>query len=258
MKIIDWLKLPEVNKIDCLDERETTLLYAQVIKKKHFLNLLYRDFYRNLVETVKDSSGKSVIELGSGGGFVKEVFPQIITSDIIHVPGLDLQFSVERIPFKKDSVDVYIMIDVLHHIDNVEMCLDELCRSLKIGGKIVMIEPANTIWSRFIYSKFHQENFDIKANWHSASSNPLFSANGALPWIIFVRDRKIYEEKYSALRIQKIKTHTPIRYLISGGVTMRQLLPSCTYNCIRYFEKLMAPLNKYIGMFLTIEIRKIK
>ena len=38
--------------------------------------------------------------------------------------------------------------------------LVELERCLKPGGKIVMIEPANTRFSRLIFRRFHHEMFE--------------------------------------------------------------------------------------------------
>lgn len=47
-------------------------------------------------------------------------------------------------PFQDKSVSAFMMIDVLHHIKDSRQFFKEMQRCLKPGGKIVMIEPANT------------------------------------------------------------------------------------------------------------------
>ena len=132
----------------------------------------------------------------------------------------------------------------------------EIDRCLKIGGKVIMIEPANTLWGRFVYQNFHHEVFDPSGDWTVKGEGPLSSANGAIPWIIFFRDRKKFEGEFPSLKIKKMKYHTPLRYLISGGVSMKQLLPSFTYRMIKAIEMILTPFNHYIGMFFTVAIEK--
>lgn len=255
MKILDFLKLPEAKEITDLDDPLVTLLHSRVINSKPFLKRLYKEFYSEFKDSINDGS-KVLIELGSGGGFIKEVFPRVFTSDVISLSHLDIRFSALEIPFQDQTVDAYFMIDVLHHINDPVMFFRELGRSLKTGGKIVMIEPANTVWGRFIYSHFHHEPFVTSAGWGFEKKGPLTSANGALPWIIFCRDRERFERDFPSLKITKIRFHTPFRYLVSGGVSMRQMLPSFSYTLVKGLETALTPLNKYLGMFMTIELQK--
>ena len=159
-------------------------------------------------------------------------------------------------PYKDCTIDAFFMIDVFHHINDIRAFFKEANRCLKVGGKLVMIEPANTVWGRFIYKNFHHEPFVTSGGWSLKDGYPLSSANGAIPWIIFFRDRLLFEKEFPSLVILDIKYHTPFRYLISGGVSFYQLLPSFLYDMIRRFEVALSPFNKYIGMFLTIEITK--
>lgn len=251
------LGLPDVRDITDVDDPETTVVYGRIIRKKPFLKRLYTDFYLELKKMLPQKNSAPVyVELGSGCGFIKDVIPQVTTSDVLPLPGVDKQFSVVHMPYADNSVDAFIMLDVLHHIGDTRAFFKELTRCLIVGGKIIMIEPANTFWSRFLYKHFHQEPFDISAGWEFPSTGPLSSANSALPWILFYRDRPQFEKEFPALKIRTRRSHTPLRYLVSGGVTMRQLLPSFTYPVIKALEFTLAPFNRYIGMFLTVEIEK--
>ena len=119
------------------------------------------------------------------------------------------------------------MIDVFHHIPDVEQFLREAVRVLKSGGKIVMVEPANTLWGRFIYQNFHHEPFlpDV-LDWQLPPGGPLSMANGALPWIVLERDWEQHTSKiFPELNLIKMEVKFPLIYLLSGGLTLPQLLP---------------------------------
>jgi SAM-dependent methyltransferase len=260
MKVIEWLKLPEARDIKDLDAPAATLVHRGIIQKNPFLKKLYVDFYKQLQEVMPDYEKKLLVEIGSGGGFIKEVIANVITSDILKLPNVDKVFSALDIPFEDASIDAFFMVDVLHHITAPRAFFKEALRCLKVGGKIVMIEPANTCWSRFIYKNFHHELFDTQAGWEMAGGkeHPVSQGNGALPWIIFSRDRALFEKEFSTLRIVRIRNHTPLRYLLSGGLTLRQLAPSFTYPVIKAIEYILSPANNLLGMFQTIELEKVK
>jgi hypothetical protein len=161
-----------------------------------------------------------------------------------------------EIPYEIDSPD-----RTLHHkkilMDKKFMreLYTEWYQFFKNGGKILMVEPANSLWGRFIYTNFHHEPFNPKGGWTFPSSGPLSDANGALPWIILKRDRELFEEKFPMLHISKMKNHTPLRYLLSGGFTLKQLMPDFMYRPIKAFEKIMSPIQAF-SMFSTIVIEK--
>lgn len=257
MKIIDWLRLPETRDIEDLDDPATTLLHAEIVQRKPFLKSVYADFYRQFLQAVPDPDKKVLVELGSGGGFIKKVIGNVITSDILELATVDKVFSALSMPFEDASVDAFFMIDVLHHMTEPRAFFAEAVRCLKVSGKIVMIEPANTVWSRFIYKNFHHELFDTQAPWELTGQSPLSDGNGAMAWIVFSRDRDVFEKEFPALRIAKMRNHTPLRYLLSGGLTLRQLVPSICYPVVKGIELILSPLARWLGMFQTIELEKV-
>ena len=238
-----------------VDSNKVLLSDRKLIRQKGFLNRIYTDFYNEFKNT-KAPEG-TLVEIGTGAGFIKEIIPKAITSDVIKGPDIDKVFSAEKIPFKNSSVSTFFMIDTLHHIKNPEKAFREMERCLKRGGKIVMIEPYNSWWGYFIYKYLHYEHFDPKSDWKIQGEGRMSDSNTALPWIIFVRDRKIFEKKFPKLKITKIEPHTPFSYLLSGGLSKPQSLPTFTYGWVKGFERFISPLNKYIGMFVTIELKKI-
>lgn len=119
-----------------------------------------------------------------------------------------------------------------------------------------MIEPANSLWGRWIYQNFHHEPFLPEGDWTIPLSGPLSGANGALPWIVFQRDRRILEESFPELSVKTIKYHTPFTYLVSGGVSFRQLLPDISYSFIKLVDQWSSKITSQLSMFMTIIVEK--
>ena len=209
------------------------------------------------LEESRDLPNGKTVELGSGGGFFKEIFPEALTSDISDFPWTDMTFSGLDMPFQNQEVAAIFMLDTFHHFPRPEEFLREASRILVPGGKIIMIEPANSTWGRFIYRRFHHEPFEPTSTWTFPETGPLAGANGALPWIIFDRDRQKFEEKFPELRIEKISHHTPFRYLLSGGVSLRSLAPAFSFGVFTTLDRVASWLSPQISMFQTIVIRKI-
>lgn len=246
-----------MTKKNILDSTEGLLLHQQIIKNKKALRLVYQNFYERIFFQLKNIPPGNIIELGSGGGFLKEIIPDLITSDVINGPRIDKIISATKIPFPNKSIAAFIMLNVFHHIKNPKEALEEINRCLKKGGKIVMIEPANSFWSRFIYHHFHHEDFNTKAGWKISGKGRLSSANMALPWIIFQRDKMIFEKKFPNLKIDYFQSHTPFSYLFSGGLSKPQFLPSRCYTLLINIENSLPFFNKCLGMFTTIIITKL-
>jgi SAM-dependent methyltransferase len=238
-----------------IDSPERTLIHREILLKKKFMRELYLEWYTYFKQSFEGLTQGKMVEIGSGGGFLKEIIPEVLTSDIIPLPTNDLTFSALVMPFHDGELSAIFMIDTFHHLPDCEMFLKESERVLKVGGKIIMIEPANSLWGRFIYTNFHHEPFNPGGEWTFPSSGPLSGANGALPWIVFKRDRELFKEKFPSLTIKIMKNHTPLRYLLSGGFTMNQLLPDFMYSPIKWIEKLVLPVQGF-SMFTKIEIEK--
>lgn len=257
MGLREWLALPETRDVQDLDDPQTTALHRAVIMRKPFLRRLYVEFYGRLAAAFPSgTAGKQIVELGSGGGFIEEVIPGVITSDIINLPWVQKCFSALAMPFDDASLDGIVMINVFHHIPNIVRFCQEVTRVLRPGGCLAMVEPANTLWGRWVYQHMHHEPFEPERDWSFESTGPLSGANGALPWVVFVRDRAQFDAQFPQLRVELVEYHTPLRYLVSGGVSMKQLVPDWSFAPLTWSERMLGPLNKKLGMFMTIHVRR--
>lgn len=256
MGVIDLLKLKESKDISDLDSPCVANIHREIIDRKPFLKRIYIDFYNEFKDAIENIPSGKIIEIGSGSGFIKEIIPGIITSDVFQAKNVDMVFSATNMPFEDSSVSAFFLQNVLHHIKEPRKFFKEIDRCLVNGGKLLMIEPFNSTWGSFIYKNFHHEPFNPQSGWEIEGEGRLSDANGALPWIIFLRDRKVFESEFPHLKIKTLKPQMPFRYLLSGGLSLKQLVPSFSYDAIKLFEMIISPLNKYLGMFISIEVEK--
>ncbi|MEO6302080.1 MAG: class I SAM-dependent methyltransferase [Bacteroidia bacterium] len=240
-----------------LDDPKATLAHRDIILQKPFLKQLYNDWYDVFIKKAKEIKTGKHLEIGSGGGFLKDVFPEVITSDILALPNVDMVFSAEEMPFKENELASIVMLNVFHHIPKPYLFLKEAERTLIKGGKIIMTEPANSALGRFIYKRFHHEPFEENGPREIKAGNPLSNSNQALPHIYFERDLDLFKKNFPHLKINSIKYHSPFSYVISGGVSRSAMLPFFMYNFVKGIEWLFSPLSKQLGLFCTIEIEKI-
>ncbi len=160
-------------------------------------------------------------------------------------------------PFTSNSLRGIAMVNTLHHLPNCASFFNEAVHCLEPGGVIVMIEPWVTTWSSFIYKMLLHEPFDPDTkDWGFTTTGPLSGANGALPWILFSRDYKKFQRLFPHLAIEKIVLQMPLRYILSGGISMRSLVPTWSSSFWSAFEKLLSPFNSKLAMFALIVIRK--
>ena len=239
-----------------LDDPKTTALRKTIIKEKAFLKQIYEEWYCISSQYLPSKNGFS-LEIGTGAGFLNNYVSNLITSDILPVQGIDIVFDAHHLPFRENSFQTIFLFNVLHHIRDPEVFFQEVEHSLLKNGKLIMIEPWVSPWSKIIYNKLHHEPFntDIQT-WDLPESGPLSGGNDALPWIIFHRDRKLFEQKVS-LKIDSIQEIMPFRYLLSGGISTRNLMPGWMFRPLTHLEGLISKKSlKKLAMFALIVLKK--
>ncbi len=238
-----------------LDDPMTTAIRRQVVRAKPFLSAIYDEWYSLMIGRLPDVQG-SLLELGAGGGFLKERLADVITSEVFPVPGIDRVVDAREIPFDDASLRAILMTNVFHHIPNVAMFLTEAERTLVSGGRIIMIEPWNTGWSRFVHRHLHVEAMAPEASeWEFPTSGPLSGANAALPWIVTLRDRKRLESDWHLLVVE-VTPFMPFRYLASGGVSLRSLQPRWTFKAWKAAE--WGWVGRRLAVFALIVVERVR
>ncbi len=237
-----------------VDDPRVTYQRRTIIREKRLLHAIYEEWYSMQIACLPTSSGIT-LEIGSGAGFFKERNDRTLTSEVFYCPFVDAILDGTRIPLSAAALRSIVMTDVFHHIPDVEQFFREALRTLRKGGRIIMIEPWVSRWSRWVMDHFHSEPMDVSMQtWQFPSHGPLSSSNQALPWIVFERDRILFEQKFPDLKVITLQPFMPFRYLLSGGVSMRALIPAGCNAILKGIERKLD--QRKWAMFALIVLEK--
>ena len=208
----------------------------------------------------KDCKSNKKIELGSGSSFMKKIDNEILKTDIVENPDLDMVIDATNMPFKNNEIKNFFGIFFFHHIQDPYKFLDEVERCCNKDGGAILIEPYHGPLSRFIHQNMHEnEYYDLSADPVKKTNLPMSDANQALSHIVFYREKNFFNKKYPNLEIVEIrKIHSYFRYIVSGGVNFKQLLPDIFIPVIRFFEFILKPISHLFCLHYLIVIKKIK
>jgi SAM-dependent methyltransferase len=251
-----WLEHPLTRGLD-LDDPRTTDRRRLIIKEKAFLRDIYAEWYAGIAHALPQGPG-AVLEIGSGAGFLDDFVPGLIKSDAFPCSGAHLVLNGLSLPFAAGTLRGIAMTNVLHHVPEPRRFFSEALECVRPGGTIVMVEPWVTWWSTFVYTRLHHEPFRTDVpDWEFPSAGPLSGANGALPWILFERDRQRFEQEFPLWSVEVIAPMMPFRYVLSGGVSLRSLMPGWSSPIWSRFEKLIDGQAVRMAMFARIVLRRL-
>jgi hypothetical protein len=128
---------------------------------------------------------------------------------------------------------------------------------LCIGGRLLIVDQYPGLFAAWIYEHLHHEPFDRHAEtWAFASRGPLSDANGALAWIVFVRDRQRFAATYRSLAISAVTPHSPLCYWLTGGLRRYGLLPGWAYSPAAWLDRALIRFSPRLGSFMDVEVVK--
>lgn len=245
------------------DAAEFTLIHRRILQSKPLVRALFEQFYRRCrwadEEYFASSKASIRVELGSGSGFLKEVFPDVLTSDVKFLPFVDFVARSEELPFADASLRAIYAINVLHHVSEPRAFFHEITRVLAPNGGLVMIEPYYGPVARLVFERlFTSETFDPDASgWPShGRDQPASGANAALSYIILRRDRRLWEREFPNLELVRDEPHTHLTYIASGGLNFRQLVPTQIGRAVSTLERALAPLDRWLALQHTLVVRR--
>jgi SAM-dependent methyltransferase len=181
-----------------------------------------RVIYENIYDRISRQCGPGpTLEIGGGIGNLKERIPDVLSSDIQLSDGIDLVADGQRLPFRTGSLGNVLMVDVLHHVEFPISFLREASRALRVGGRIVMVEPAITLGSSLFYRFLHREPVDMSANplveGIANSNRDPYESNQAIPTLLATRYREHLERVVPQIEISTVEWFSFFTYPLSGG-----------------------------------------
>jgi SAM-dependent methyltransferase len=221
-----------------LDQRQIN--HREVWERKETIRLLYRDFHRRLLESCSEGP---ILDIGGGTAHVKDSRPDIISTDILRFPGIDVVADAHRLPFPGGYFAGVVMLDVLHHLERPIEFLSEASRVLRPGGRLAMIEPAMTPIARRFYENFHEEPVDMSADpFAPVAIDPdrdPFDANQAIPSLLFTSAaaRRRLEAVVPSLRVTRLGWLSLFAYPLSGGFQNWSLMPAALVRPVLAIEE---------------------
>jgi len=219
------------------------------------LGVLYKEWYELISHQLSESDGMN-LELGCGASFMDKIIKNLKKSDVFINSNTDLKIDAMEVGLKfENKISNLILVNVFHHISNPELFLRSAEKSLLKGGRIIMVEPSNNIWSRLVYKLVGHEKFDTEQiRWEFESNDPLLDSNQALSWIIFKRDYKKFKKLFPKFSILSKKSMMPLSYLLSGGHTHNTKVGKIFITIIRKLERMF--FDNQFGIFDLICIEK--
>ncbi len=123
------------------------------------------------------------------------------------------------------------------------------------GGRVLIVDQHPGVIGAPILRYLHHEPYMPEAaGWTFQPSGPLSSANGALCWMVFRRDRADFERRFRRLSLERYEPHTPLRYWLSGGLKRWTLLPRALYPAATALDSALAAAWPDTGSFVDVEL----
>jgi len=252
---------PEAASCD-IDGVERLSIHRRILDRKAMLREVFVEFHNlmmNLDERFFGSTAGSRIELGAGVFPIRESYPDVVATDIVDGPYLDRVLDAQAMDLPDASVRTLFGQNCFHHLTDPQKFLAEATRVLAIRGGIVLIEPYYGPVASLLFKRmFASEGFDKDMDgWRVPVTGPMNGANQALSYIVFERDHAKFAAANPGLAIVH---HAPLtnylRYLFSGGLNFKQLMPSFSAPLLQSLETLVAPFARVLALHHVIVIRR--
>jgi SAM-dependent methyltransferase len=235
--------------------------FRQVWDSKPALRAVYADYYRRMRAWCPPGSGR-IVEIGAGSGNLKDHMAGVVATDVVAGGWLDAVADAQALPFADASLGAVVGVDVLHHVEWPARFLAEAERTLRPGGRVVLVEPAITPVSRIAFKLGHPEPVHLDADpladgVPSPGKEPMDS-NQAVPTLLAGRDRSRLEARFHDLRVVHTERLSLFAYPLSGGFRRWCLVPAGLVGPLLRLESRLEPrLAPYAGFRLLLVLERV-
>ena len=227
--------------------------HREIWQRKPVLRQLYTDWYRGIVAWL--APGRTV-EVGGGTGNLKEYASGVCCTDVVSLPWLDVVADAQRLPFQSGSLANLVLFDALHHIEHVSLFFDEALRTLKGGGRIIIMDPYISWASWPVYRYLHPEPVDLTQDpllltTPQADRQP-FDSNQAIATILFEKELARFQARYPGLAVRHVKRLACFAYPLSGGFERPSMIPTCLVVPALKLERKLLWLARFFAFRLLV------
>ncbi len=260
-RLLDLVGEPRLRGVD-VNSADLTYRHREILRQKPLIYRVMGELYttcRQLDERWLSGSGLRV-ELGAGSSVMKDYFPDVVVTDIKEATFLDRVLDAQHMALEDGSVRTFYGINCFHHLPEPDRFFSELVRTLVPGGGCILVEPYFGPFAALLFKNlFTTEGFDPKApSWDGAADRgAMMDANQALSYVIFERDRAEFERKHPQLElVAHERSKTYLRYLLSGGLNFRQLVPTRLGGALSMVERALSPIDHFLALHHFVVLRK--
>jgi SAM-dependent methyltransferase len=228
--------------------------------RKPVLRSLYRNFHERIAAECACVPGPTV-ELGSGIGGLRSVIPDCILTDIEPGPGIDRVETAYALTFDDASIANLIMIDVFHHLRYPGTALDEACRALAPGGRLVIFDTCTSFLGNIVYGLLHDEPLGASRpiawaappDW-DPSQKTYYAQQSNAPRVFLSREYEATLETH--WRIMARRRYSAISYVLSGGYSKPRLYPEKALPLMRALDRICDKAPKLFATRLLVVLEK--
>lgn len=228
-------------------------------EEKPSLRAVYRDLYQRIVAECADGP---TLEIGGGTGNLKAFAPHVVTTDIQAAQWLDAVCDAHAMPFSDDAFANVVLFDVLHHLARPALFFAEAARVLRLGGRVVMVEPAITPMSWPFYHWLHPEpvrmSEDPLALGELPANRDPYDANQAFPSLLFgpsfMRHGTRFRAMFPRLVVRAVRPMSFFAYPMTGGFRPWSLIPEAAVTPMLAVERALAPLIGAVCAFRILVV----
>lgn len=224
-------------------------------REKPVLASVYGVWFQRLFE---EAHGAKVVEIGAGPGFLAEWVRGRggkglwIATDLLPVPWNTVAANALALPFRRETVEAVVGIDVLHHLEQPRRFFEEASRILRPGGRVVLVEPWVTVLSYPIYRWLHPEGCDLGLDpWHpfeaAGGEKEALEGDAAVAWRM-LRSASPALWRELGFEPPTWSVLNGFAYLLSLGFRRGCLLPRPLLGPLLALDAVLAPLARWSGM----------
>jgi len=231
------------------------------------LNL--RTLLRQRLEWMNDhiNSDDVVVELGCGAGLT-EFFvtrARLLATDVHPYPWTAACVDALHLPFAPESVDVFICVNMIHHLATPTTFLASILSCLRPGGRLLIHEPNPSFAMLLALRIMRHEgwSFDVDAFDPQVPANDpsdAWSGNNAISQLL-LGDRDRFRRRFPEFQFIFDRYSEFLLFPLSGGVTAKTSvprLPATVLKAVAAIDRLLclaAPSIFAMGRSIALEKR---
>jgi SAM-dependent methyltransferase len=172
-----------------------------------------------------------VVELGCGAGLTEFFVTscKVLATDVTPYPWTAACVDAMHLPLSPSSVDVFICVNMIHHVATPVVFLDSLSRCLRPGGRVLIHEPHPSVAMLTALRLMRHEgwSFDVDVfDEQAAVNDPAdpWSGNNAVSELLFGDERR-FAGRFPEFEKLFDRYSEFLLFPLSGGVTAKARVP---------------------------------